>query len=65
MNRGDFVAGMHVRLKATGQIMVLGGSKEDWICTDPNNAGAAPKHVQPQDVEPAVITSQPAGVRKP
>lgn len=65
MNRGEFIAGIQVRLKATGQIMVLGGTIDDWICTDPSNAAAIPKHVQPEDVEPAVITSRPADVRKP
>jgi hypothetical protein len=65
MNRGDFIAGMRVRLKATGQIMVLGGTMDDWICTDPNSAAAVPQHVQPEDVEPAVLTSRPADVRKP
>lgn len=65
MNRGDFIADMPVRLKATGKIMVLGGTIDDWTCTDPSNAAAAPIPVQPEDVEPAVITSRPADVRKP
>src|SRR5512147_909892 len=37
MNRGDFIDGMLVRLKSTGQVMTLGGTEDDWICTTSDN----------------------------
>jgi hypothetical protein len=66
MNRGDFVAGMQVRLKSTGEIMTLGGTIDDWICIDADDPGAVPKHVQPGDVDPVASTANPpATARKP
>jgi hypothetical protein len=65
MNRGDFVAGMQVRLTATGQIFTLGGTIDDWICTDPNNPGMVPRHVQPEEVEPVVSNAKSTAAGKP
>jgi hypothetical protein len=52
MNRGDFIDGILVRLKSTGQVMTLGGTEDDWICTTSDNGRVVRKHVAPEDVDP-------------
>ena len=52
MNRGDFSAGIEIRLISTGQIMILGGTKEDWTGTFTSNGQINVLHVQPEDVDP-------------
>jgi len=52
MNRGDFIDGILVQLKSTGQVMTLGGTEDDWICTTSDNGRVVRKHVQPDDVDP-------------
>lgn len=54
MNRGDFIDGILVRLKSTGQVVTLGGSKDDWVVSSNDNGRVVRKHVQPEDVDPVV-----------
>jgi hypothetical protein len=54
MNRGDFIDGILVRLKSTGEVMTLGGTEDDWICTTADTGRVVRKHVQPDDVDPVI-----------
>jgi len=56
MNRGDFSAGIEVRQKSDGQIMLLGGTEDDWICTFTTNGKFMTLHVDPEDVDPVLST---------
>ena len=54
MNRGDFIDGILVRLKSTGEVMTLGGTEDDWICSAADAGRMVRKHVQPDDVDPVI-----------
>ena len=54
MNRGDFIDGILVRLKSTGEVLTLGGTEDDWICTATDAGRVVRKHVQPDDVDPVI-----------
>jgi hypothetical protein len=54
MNRGDFIDGILVRLKSTGEVMTLGGTEDDWICTAADAGRVVRKHVQPDEVDPVI-----------
>ncbi|MGH8171866.1 MAG: hypothetical protein ACREPX_01885 [Rhodanobacteraceae bacterium] len=54
MNRGDFIDGILVCLKSTGQVMTLGGTKDNWVCTSNDAGRVVRKPVQPEDVDPVV-----------
>jgi hypothetical protein len=53
MNKGDFVGGIPVQPMGGGQIMTLGGTSEDWICTWMENGQSVSRHFKPEDLEPA------------
>lgn len=54
MNRGDFIDGILVRLKSTGEVLTLGGTEDDWICTATDAGRVVRKRVQPEDVDPVI-----------
>jgi hypothetical protein len=56
MNKGDFVGGMSVRPLGSTQVMTLGGTPDDWICTWVDNGQTVTKHFQPVELEPAGTT---------
>jgi len=53
MNKGDFLGGMLVVSKITGQVMTLGGTADDWTCTYVENGRIVTVKVKPEDVDPA------------
>ena len=57
MNKGDFVGNMLVRPIGSNQVMTLGGTPDDWICTWTQNGVAMSKHFKPEDLVPAPTPS--------
>jgi hypothetical protein len=54
VNKGDFVGSMPVQLIGSKQVMTLGGTPDDWICTYVENGHTVTVHVEPAQVEPAL-----------
>lgn len=57
MNKGDFVGSMQVQPLGSDQIMTLGGTPDEWICTWVENGQTMTKRFQPEQLEPAVKVS--------
>lgn len=53
MNKGDFVGGMLIVSKTTGQVMTLGGTPDDWTGSYVENGTTITVKVKPGDVDPA------------
>ena len=51
MNKGDFVGGIQVRLIATGQVMILGGTPDDWTGTWTQNGISKVEHFAPEQLD--------------
>jgi len=56
MNKGDFVGGMQVQpVLGSAQVMTLGGSEDDWVCTWIENGQKMTKHFQPEQLQLATV----------
>jgi hypothetical protein len=51
MKKGDFVGGIPVQLLGGGQVMTLGGTPDDWVCTWTENGQARSEHFMPEELE--------------
>jgi hypothetical protein len=52
MNKGDFVGGLQVEpILGAHQVMTLGGSKDDWICTWVEDGKTMTQHFQPDQLQ--------------
>lgn len=51
MKRGDFVGGMEVRPLGDGQVMILGGDEDNWVCTWEYNGMTMTQTFQPEQLE--------------
>ena len=51
MNKGDFIGGIPVQPVGGGQVMILGGTPDDWICSWTENGVARSEHFQPEELE--------------
>lgn len=51
MKKGDFVGGIEVRPLGGGQVMVLGGDPENWVCTWEHNGTILTQTFQPEQLE--------------
>lgn len=58
MNKGDFVGGIQVILRGTDQVMTLGGTPDDWVCTFVKNGKSMSEHFQPEVLDPFTGASQ-------
>ena len=62
MKKGDFVGGIEVRPLGGGQVMVLGGDPENWVCTWEHNGTILTQTFQPEQLE---RVSSPPGRSRP
>ena len=53
MKKGDFVVGMEVQPLGGGQVMILGGDPNNWVCTWVHNGTTMTQTFQPEQLEPA------------
>ena len=53
MKKGDFIGGIPVQPLGGGQVMILGGTPDDWICTWTQNGVQRSEHFLPEQLEPA------------
>jgi hypothetical protein len=53
MNKGDFVGGLLVVPTRSRQVMTLGGTPDNWICTWVENGETMTQRFNPEDLEPA------------
>ena len=53
MNKGEFIGGMLVRRVGETQVMTLGGTPDDWVCSWPQNGKVMSAHFKPEELEPA------------
>ena len=51
MNKGDFVGSMLVQPLGTDQVMTLGGTPDEWVCTWTENGQKVSKHFKPEELE--------------
>jgi hypothetical protein len=51
MNKGDFVGAALVQPLGSDQIMTLGGTADDWICTWVENGQTMTGHFQPEELQ--------------
>jgi hypothetical protein len=51
MKRGDFVGGIEVRPLGGGQVMILSGDPETWVCTWEYNGTTLSQTFQPEQLE--------------
>lgn len=60
MNKGDFVGGMQVEpILGSPQVMTLGGSEDNWVCTWVENGQTMKKQFKPEQLQPATVTGSP------
>jgi uncharacterized protein YodC (DUF2158 family) len=52
MNKADFVSGIPVRSVDGSQVMTLGGTANDWVCTWVENGERKMASFRPEDLEP-------------
>ena len=52
MKKGDFVGGIEVQPLGGGQVMILGGSPENWVCTWVEDGTTWTQSFQPEQLEP-------------
>lgn len=50
MNKGDFVGSMLVQPVGSGQVMTLGGTPDEWVCTWTENGQTVSKHFKPEEL---------------
>lgn len=53
MNKGDFVGGIPVQPAGGGQVMILGGTPDDWVCTWTEDGQVRSAHFLPEQLEHA------------
>ena len=60
MNKGDFVGGIQVLpILGSTQVMTLGGTEDDWICTWYENGQKMTQHFQPEQLQLATLNRSP------
>lgn len=51
MKKGDFVGGMEVQPLGGGQVMILGGDPDNWVCTWETDGKTWTQSFQPEELE--------------
>ena len=51
MKKGDFVGGMEVQPLGGGQVMILGGDPDNWVCTWEADGKTWTQSFQPEQLE--------------
>lgn len=51
MKKGDYVGGIEVRPLGGGQVMILSGDPENWVCSWEYNGTTLSQTFQPEQLE--------------
>ncbi|MEO5625958.1 MAG: hypothetical protein ABIQ70_08120 [Dokdonella sp.] len=58
MNKGDFVGASLVQPLGSDQVMTLGGTPDDWVCTWIENGQTMTRQFQPEELQLASSPDQ-------